>query len=99
MFVRTVLALSLSCMFAGTALAATTAEQPLNPQLISDTAVEDPIDPLATDASAAVVPSEVETQITQQEEQDLNKASATCSMASIRFFTSRADFSQASYSA
>jgi len=64
-------------MFAGTALAATTAEQPLNPQLISDTAVEDPIDPLATDASAAVVPSEVETQITQQEEQDLNKASAT----------------------
>lgn len=77
MFVRTVLALSLSCMFAGTALAATTAEQPLNPQLISDTAVEDPIDPLATDASAAVVPSEVETQITQQEEQDLNKASAT----------------------
>lgn len=76
MFVRTVLALSLSCMFAGTALAATTAEQPLNPQLISDTAVEDPIDPLATDASAAVVPSEVETQITQQEEQDLNKASA-----------------------
>ncbi|KJV45786.1 murein L,D-transpeptidase [Acinetobacter indicus] len=77
MFVRTVLAMSLSCMFAGTALAATTAEQPLNPQLISDTAVEDPIDPLATDASAAVVPSEVETQITQQEEQDLNKASAT----------------------
>ncbi|QSG85423.1 L,D-transpeptidase family protein [Acinetobacter indicus] len=77
MFVRTVLAMSLSCMFAGTALAATTAEQPLNPQLISDTAVEDPIDPLATDASAAVVPSEVETQITQQEKQDLNKASAT----------------------
>ncbi|MDM1290247.1 L,D-transpeptidase family protein [Acinetobacter indicus] len=77
MFVRTVLAMSLSCMFAGTALAATTAEQPLNPQLINDTAVEDPIDPLATDASAAVVPSEVETQITQQEEQDLNKASAT----------------------
>src|SRR5690554_263214 len=77
MFVRTVLAMSLSCMFAGTALAATTAEQPLNPQLISDTAVEDPIDPLATDASAAIVPSEVETQITQQEEQDLNKASAT----------------------
>lgn len=77
MFVRTVLAMSLSCMFAGTALAATTAEQPLNPQLISDTAVEDPIDPLATDASAAVVPAEVETQITQQEEQDLNKASAT----------------------
>lgn len=77
MFVRTVLAMSLSCMFAGTALAATTAEQPLNPQLISDTAVEDPIDPLATDASAAVAPSEVETQITQQEEQDLNKASAT----------------------
>lgn len=77
MFVRTVLAMSLSCMFAGTALAATTAEQPLNPQLISDTAVEDPIDPIATDASAAVVPSEVETQITQQEEQDLNKASAT----------------------
>lgn len=77
MFVRTVLAMSLSCMFAGTALAATTAEQPLNPQLISDTAVEDPIDPLATDASAAVAPSEAEMQITQQEEQDLNKASAT----------------------
>ena len=67
MFVRTVLAMSLSCMLAGTAFAAATAEQPLKPE-VTFGAVADPIDPLATDVSAA---------ITQQEQQDLNQATKT----------------------
>ena len=66
MFVRTVLAMSLSCMFASTAFAAATAEQPLEPQVVS---VADPIDPLATTASSAA--------ITPQEQQDLNQAAKT----------------------
>ena len=76
MFVRTLLAMSLSCIIAGTAFAAPTAEQPLNPKKIADTAVQDPIDPLATNA-ASNAQSTAETQITQQEQQDLNKASKT----------------------
>lgn len=68
MFVRTVLAMSLSCMLAGTAFAAAPAEQPLKPQVVSS-AVADPIDPLAITASSA--------EITQQEQQDLNQASKT----------------------
>ena len=76
MFVRTLLAMSLSCIFAGTAFAASTAEQPLNPTKMADTAVQDPIDPLATQA-APNVQSASETQITQQEQQDLNRASKT----------------------
>ena len=78
MFVRTILAMSLSCIFAGTTFAASTAEQPLNPQVISNTAVEDPIDPLATEASAAQSTlNATDTAITQQEQNDLNKASQT----------------------
>ncbi|TCB52446.1 murein L,D-transpeptidase [Acinetobacter sp. ANC 4779] len=75
MFVRTLLAMSLSCIFAGTAFAASTAEQPLNPHKIADTAVQDPIDPLATEAASSA--QSTETHITQQEQQDLNKASKT----------------------
>ena len=76
MFVRTLLAMSLSCIIAGTAFAAPIAEQPLNPKKIADTAVQDPIDPLATSAASSAQ-STAETQITQQEQQDLNKASKT----------------------
>ncbi|WP_407304624.1 L,D-transpeptidase family protein [Acinetobacter sp.] len=72
MFVRTLLAISLSCIFAGTAFAASTAEQPLNPKKIADTAVQDPIDPLAASSAQST-----ETHITQQEQQDLIKASKT----------------------
>ncbi len=78
MLVRTILAMSLSCIFAGTTFAASTAEQPLNPQVISNTAIEDPIDPLATEASAAQNNlNATDTAITQQEQNDLNKASKT----------------------
>ena len=72
MFVRTMLALSLSCIFAGTTFAASTAEQPLKPQAITNVAVQDPIDPLAADSA-----SSASSQITSQEQQDLNKASQT----------------------
>lgn len=75
MFVRTLLAMSLSCILAGTAFAASTAEQPLNPKKIADTAVQDPIDPLATEPASSA--QSTETDITQQEQQDLNKASKT----------------------
>ncbi|MCL6230413.1 L,D-transpeptidase family protein [Acinetobacter amyesii] len=71
MFVRTMLALSLSCIFAGTAIAASTAEQPLTPKKVTNVAVQDPIDPLATEASAAT------SQISAQEQEDLNQASQT----------------------
>jgi len=37
------LAMSLSCIIAGTAFAAATSEQPLNPKVITDVAVQDPI--------------------------------------------------------
>ena len=73
MFVRSILALSLSCILAGTAFAAATAEQPLKPKKVVSGPVEDPIDPLAIDTSA----SSVETQISQQEQQELNKAADT----------------------
>ena len=71
MFVRTILAVSLGCIFAGTVFAASTAEQPLTPQVVTDVAVQDPIDPLAPEASAA----QAETRISAQEQQDLKKAS------------------------
>ena len=71
MFVRTMLALSLSCIFAGTAIAASTAEQPLTPTKVTNVAIQDPIDPLATEASAAT------SQISAQEQEDLNQASQT----------------------
>jgi lipoprotein-anchoring transpeptidase ErfK/SrfK len=67
--------MSLSCIFAGTAFAASTAEQPLNPKKIADTAVQDPIDPLATEPASSA--QSTETHITQQEQRDLNKASKT----------------------
>ena len=75
MFVRTMLAMSLSCIFAGTAFAASATEQPLNPKKVAtDVAVQDPIDPLATEASAA---KSADTRITAQEQRDLNQASET----------------------
>ncbi|NAS00600.1 L,D-transpeptidase family protein [Acinetobacter haemolyticus] len=51
MFVRSLLAMSLSCILANVAFAAPTTEQPLKPQKIS--AVQDPIDPLAIDYTAS----------------------------------------------
>ena len=72
MFVRSILALSLSCVLTGTAFAASTAEQPLTPKKVA-APVEDPIDPLAIDSSA----SSVEAQISPQEQQDLDKAANT----------------------
>ena len=75
MFVRSILAMSLSCIFAGSAIAASTAEQSLNPQQIKDIAIEDPIDPLAVNNSAEQASSEAK--ITPQEQQDLNQASET----------------------
>lgn len=73
MFVRTILALSLTCMIAGTSFAAIAAEQPLNPKVVANVSVQDPIDPLATEASAAQ--SNAESQISPEEQQDLNQAS------------------------
>lgn len=75
MFVRSILAMSLSCIFASSAIAASTTEQALNPQKIKDVAIEDPIDPLATNKSTEQASSEAK--ITSQEQQDLNQASKT----------------------
>ena len=72
MFVRSILALSLSCLLTGTAIAASTAEQPLTPKKVA-APVEDPIDPLAIESAS----SSVDTQISQQEQQDLNTAADT----------------------
>lgn len=81
MFVRSILALSLSCIFTGTAFAApTTAEQPLSPHKVTSTAIEDPIDPLAVESSAASTVntgSASEAQISQQELNDLDQAANT----------------------
>ncbi|MDQ9832684.1 murein L,D-transpeptidase, partial [Acinetobacter soli] len=52
-----------------------TTEQPLNPNKVS-APVEDPIDPLAVDA-ASTVKAQAQTQITAQEQNDLNRASTT----------------------
>ena len=52
MFVRTLLAMSLSCIIANVAFAAPTTEQPLNPKKIAAN-VQDPIDPLAIDQMAS----------------------------------------------
>lgn len=77
MFVRSILALSLSCILTGTAFAAnTTAEQPLTPSPVST--IEDPIDPLAVDSSASAASSQAaNANITQQEQNDLNRAADT----------------------
>ena len=52
MFVRSLLAMSLSCILANVAFAAPTTEQALNPKKIS-APVQDPIDPLSIERSAA----------------------------------------------
>lgn len=75
MFVRSLLAMSLSCIIANVAFAASTTEQPLNPKKVS-APVEDPIDPLAVEA-ASTVQAQAPTQITAQEQNDLNRASTT----------------------
>lgn len=69
MFVRSILALSLSCAFTTSVLAAT---QPTNKSQISAT-VEDPIDPLAIETTSEVA----NTKITAQEQRDLNQAAST----------------------
>lgn len=75
MFVRTMLAMSLSCIIAGTAFAASATEQPLNPKKVAiDVTVQDPIDPLATEASAA---KSTDTPISAREQSDLTQASET----------------------
>ncbi|EYT12669.1 erfK/YbiS/YcfS/YnhG family domain protein [Acinetobacter sp. 1592897] len=79
MFVRSLLAMSLSCIIANVALAASTTEQPVTPKKVS-APVEDPIDPLAVDAASTVkaqTQAQAQTQITAQEQNDLNRASTT----------------------
>ncbi len=76
MFVRSLLAMSLSCILAGTAFAASTAEQPLKPQVISADAVEDPINPLAVEPPNTPT-NTTETLVTPQEQRDLKQASDT----------------------
>ncbi len=71
MFVRSILALSLSCILAGTAFAAPASGQASTSKKVASAPVQDPIDPLAIDSSAP------ETQISPQEQQDLNQASNT----------------------
>src|SRR5690606_17622535 len=70
---RAVRSVSLGCIFAGTVFAASTAVLPLNPQVVADVSVQDPIDSLANEASAAQATAEAK--ITAQEQQDLNQAS------------------------
>ena len=77
MFVRSLLAVSLSSILINVALAAPTTEQPLNPKKIS-TSVEDPIDPLAIDvapSSSAVAQAASEAQAAASEPQPNNAAS------------------------
>ncbi|MEB3753413.1 L,D-transpeptidase [Acinetobacter sp. MD2(2019)] len=90
MFVRSLLAVSLSCIMLNTAFAASHAEQPLTPQKVASAPVEDPIDPLSLDTKAASqvmgsdAASEVkpdtaasEAQISQQEQKNLNQVTNT----------------------
>ncbi|ENV46609.1 hypothetical protein P255_00753 [Acinetobacter brisouii CIP 110357] len=93
MFVRSLLAMSLSYLMLNTAFAAPNAEQPLNPKKVaSTTTIQDPINPLALDTKAASevmegrspAASEVasvtaasEVQITQQEQNNLNQVTKT----------------------
>ncbi|MHA3051102.1 L,D-transpeptidase family protein [Acinetobacter sp. ANC 4640] len=55
MFVRSLLAMSLSYLMLNTAFAASNAEQPLNPKKVASTTttIQDPINPLALDTKAA----------------------------------------------
>ncbi|MEB3766200.1 L,D-transpeptidase [Acinetobacter sp. MD2] len=90
MFVRSLLAVSLSCAMLNTAFAASHAEQPLTPQKVASAPVEDPIDPLSIDTKTASqvmgsnAASEVkpdtaasEAQISQQEQKNLNQVTNT----------------------
>ncbi|ENX34951.1 hypothetical protein F889_01591 [Acinetobacter colistiniresistens] len=54
MFVRSLLAMSLSCILTNVAFAAPTTEQPLNPKKVAGS-VQDPIDPLAIDRTTSGV--------------------------------------------
>ncbi|MDQ8935582.1 L,D-transpeptidase family protein [Acinetobacter rudis] len=69
MFVRSILALSLSCAFTTSVLAAPQAAD----QSKTSATVEDPIDPLAVDTASDVANSA----ITPQEQKDLNQAANT----------------------
>ncbi|WP_353172558.1 L,D-transpeptidase family protein [Acinetobacter rudis] len=69
MFVRSILALSLSCALTTSVLAAPQASDKSR----SSTSVEDPIDPLAIDTASDVANST----ITPQEQKDLNQAATT----------------------
>ena len=54
MFVRSLLAMSLSYLMLNTAFAASNAEQPLTPKKVASAAtIQDPINPLALDTKAA----------------------------------------------
>lgn len=87
MFIRSILALSLSCIISGTSFAASnTTEQPLNPKKVPVNVVEDPIDPLAVDSIASSNVTDTantenfnanEVQLSQQEQKDLNQAANT----------------------
>lgn len=78
MFVRSILALSLSCILTGTAFAAdANSEQPLTPTKVNQvSSIQDPIDPLAVESASTAVAAG-EAQITQQEQKDLNQAAST----------------------
>ena len=90
MFVRSLLAVSLSYLMLNNAFAASHAEQPLTPQKVASAPIEDPIDPLSLDTKTAsqvmgttaasdVTPKDAasETQITQQEQKNLNQVTNT----------------------
>ncbi|TCM66581.1 lipoprotein-anchoring transpeptidase ErfK/SrfK [Acinetobacter calcoaceticus] len=78
MFVRSILALSLSCIITGHLYAApnNAAKPSASATVVSTSTVEDPIDPLAVDAKGSASHAAA-TQITQQEQKDLNQAANT----------------------
>ncbi len=78
MFVRSILALSLSCIFTGSLYAApqSAGQTPASASMASAGTVEDPIDPLALDAQDATSHSAT-APISQQEQKDLNQAATT----------------------
>ncbi|WP_038342215.1 L,D-transpeptidase family protein [Acinetobacter sp. A47] len=79
MFVRSLLAMSLSCILANVAFAAPTTEQPLNPKKIAGS-VQDPIDPLAIERPASAVAAQpasgVAAQAASEPQVDTGAASA-----------------------
>ena len=76
MFVRSLLAMSLSCILANVAFAASTTEQPLTLQKVAPS-VQDPIDPLAVDhaASSVVAQAASTPQVSAASEPKMNMAS------------------------